>query len=266
MAEGHIAEGDKHASSGFFKKPNWDAAAASYQKAAAAYRVAKAPDAARQAHQKAAHAWHQAGSLFNAAKQVEAAASQATDGQDKAALLDQAGELYGQAGNTDKVAPLLVEAARAAADNEERWRTARAECVGDARLRGQCTQALLALLCGRAQWGDAAALCADEAALHERARAQWTAARVVLLLQHGDTVAAQRACDDCDSGDDVMRGARDLVSCMRDNDAAALAALQRGTRLNYIEPCVVRVFRAFRLAGGNSGGATATTADEEDMT
>lgn len=34
-----LAEGDKHASSGFLKKPNWEGAASSYGKAATAFKV-----------------------------------------------------------------------------------------------------------------------------------------------------------------------------------------------------------------------------------
>jgi hypothetical protein len=50
----------KAASSGFFKKPNWHQAAASYVKAALAFKLAKERDACVQAHLRAADAFSKA--------------------------------------------------------------------------------------------------------------------------------------------------------------------------------------------------------------
>lgn len=160
MGDAHMAEGDKLASSGLFKRPNWEGAAACYVKAGAAYRVAHNALAAKGAYQKAAQAWAQAGSTFNAAKHVELAAGQCK-GEESALLLEQAARLFGESGNGDKREALMVEAAKAA-PSAERWREARELCVDNVRLRGQCTTALLALLVGSGAWMDATVLCAEE--------------------------------------------------------------------------------------------------------
>jgi hypothetical protein len=90
--------------------------------------------------------------------------SQCDDAEDKALLLEQAAQLFGEDGKSDTRFKLLIEAAKCSAPGpaEERWTVARNEVLDDLRLRSQCTQAMLGLYCTRASWPAAVALCADE--------------------------------------------------------------------------------------------------------
>ena len=105
-----VAEGDKHCSSGFFKKPQWELAAQSYKKAAVAFKVAKEPKRCAEAHLKAAEAYGQSGSRFHAAQSLEGAATMTEDVLRKAQLMEQASEMYRENGTHDKGALLLQQA------------------------------------------------------------------------------------------------------------------------------------------------------------
>jgi hypothetical protein len=103
MAEGAqlMAEGDKHASSGFFKKPQWELAAASYGKAGVAYKVAKEGALGCSAYEKAAHAHSETGAVFAAAKALETGAS-LVKGVRGMQLLEEAAVRYQSNGNHEK--------------------------------------------------------------------------------------------------------------------------------------------------------------------
>lgn len=50
------------------------------------------------------------------------------------------------------------------------------------------------------------------------------------------------------------------------SDGARLRALQKTSKLTYLEACVVRVYKAFELADAPGARAAAGAAEEEDLT
>lgn len=94
LAEGTALEAQaaKEASSGFFKKPQWELAASSYSKAAVCFKVAKAAEACAGAHVSASQAYLELGTtgVFQAAKHLEAAGAL----RHSPDLLEQAALLY----------------------------------------------------------------------------------------------------------------------------------------------------------------------------
>ena len=124
--------------------------------------------------------------------------------------------------------------------------------------------ALLGLYCGRAEWTPAAALCAEEEArVGNQYKPRWAVMRTVLALQNGDVVGAERAVGECAVYDELLESGRTLVKCMKDGDGEGLAALQRSAKLNYLEACVVRVYKGFKVVGG---GGKKGHAEEVDLT
>ncbi|KAL9541786.1 hypothetical protein PS6_010145 [Mucor atramentarius] len=62
----YMQQGDKAASKGLFRKPDWDVAASYYERAATAFKIAKSYDQAVQAYVKASEALSKADAfVFN---------------------------------------------------------------------------------------------------------------------------------------------------------------------------------------------------------
>jgi hypothetical protein len=111
-ANAQMAEGDKAASSGFFKKPNWALSASCYAKAALAFKLTKEKDACVAAHKRAAEAFAQTeGGLFHAAKHLESAAKESDKPHVAKELLVKAAGLFRENGNHEKGAQCLGDAA-----------------------------------------------------------------------------------------------------------------------------------------------------------
>mmetsp|Transcript_22755 Transcript_22755/g.47826 ORF Transcript_22755/g.47826 Transcript_22755/m.47826 type:complete len:339 (+) Transcript_22755:138-1154(+) len=117
-AESAMAAGAKCEKTGMFSrwKPDWEGAAAEYEKAATSFRVAKAPDRAVEAFIKAsnAHTKMDAGT-FMAAKHLESAAFILRDQKNASKssdLYEGAAQLHQEEGRIDQAAEALVKAAR----------------------------------------------------------------------------------------------------------------------------------------------------------
>lgn len=106
---------------------------------------------------------------------------------------------------------------------------------------------------------------------HSPAEAHRAAAvRVVLLLAAGDAVGAERAHRDAlgqldgymqsDTGEAIG----ELVDAYQKCDPERLAALQKGSRLMYLDAPVVRLLRDIRLVEASSGAVELE--EEPDMT
>ena len=274
----HMQAAEKAASSGFFKKPDWDSAAASYVKAATAFKVAKEKEACAAAHRRAAGAFEASGSKFHAGKHLELAAKEAARPQEAVPLLEQAARLFRENGNGDKGAHCLAEAGARAEEAhllDEAVRLYRAACEvleGEDRADSRVAGALLGCLIRTGDLEAAAAQCAAQEA-HWARRDNLPEAhrcancRLVLLLARGDAVAAERACRAAlaelpgYAESDAARYALELLEAVR-GDGAALAALQSSAKFRYLEAPVVRLFRELRATAAPAPEGAA----EEDLT
>ncbi|ORY93878.1 hypothetical protein BCR43DRAFT_442992 [Syncephalastrum racemosum] len=112
-----MQEGDKAASKGLFRKPDWDVASGCYDRAATAFKVGKSYDQAVQAYVKASEAFFKADGTHLAGKALENAALilvQNLDQPQKAAeMYQRASDLFMTNGSIDRAAEQLQKAGRA---------------------------------------------------------------------------------------------------------------------------------------------------------
>ena len=118
-AEKFVKEGRKAAKGGFFKKPDWDAAAVNYDQAANLYFVLKQLDNAKECYMDAWDAHYKANNYYFAAKALEALARICQDQKDPekaSSWLEKAAMVYAEDGKSDKQADCFTRAARLVMD------------------------------------------------------------------------------------------------------------------------------------------------------
>lgn len=276
-ANGHMAAGDKEASSGFFKRPSWEAAAGSYAKAATAFKVAKERDACVAAHLKAAAAYGECGAKFQAGKHLEQAAREVAKSHEAVPLLRKAALLFRENGNGEKGAQCLSEAAARA---EEAHLLDEAVLLyqesidvneGEGRTESKTLGALLSCLVKTGNLAAAGKQCEAQCELWSKKGNAGEAhrcanSRLVLHLAQDDGVAAerwlQRAMGEVPGymESDASRYGMELVEAVR-GDGTALAALQQSSKFRYLEASIVRLFRELKATG-----AAPKEGEEEDLT
>jgi len=110
-ADAKMKEGDKYASSGFFKKADWNSAADAYESAGNSYKNAKSNEKAIQAFSKAAQAYMKDKLPNSAAKNYEAAAS-CTTGEAAVELLVSSANSLKEGGLGERAGQVLAKAAK----------------------------------------------------------------------------------------------------------------------------------------------------------
>lgn len=258
-----MSEGDKLSQSGFFKKPQWDAAANAYVKAATAFKVAKDNGREKEAHKKAANCYNMSDSKFHAAKQLELASGCCQDVGEKIELFKMASGLYRDNGNIETAAKSLMQAAEAA-EKEQRY----AEAFDVYNEAASCFASEL----GGANIGEGKALeqamrCAMRGQQLDKAqetlrkmRVRWeergnypeahrcAAAEVVMRATRGDAVGAERehmrALQETEGygGSDIGGAMDGWLDALKKQDVAVMEKLARG-HLQYLEPEVVKLMR-----------------------
>eukprot|EP00029_Vermamoeba_vermiformis_P004484 TRINITY_DN15029_c0_g1_i1.p1 TRINITY_DN15029_c0_g1~~TRINITY_DN15029_c0_g1_i1.p1 ORF type:complete len:284 (+),score=120.42 TRINITY_DN15029_c0_g1_i1:39-890(+) len=110
-ADAKMKEGDKYASSGIFKKADWNSAAGAYETAGNSYKNAKSTEKAIQAFTKAAQAYMKDKLPNSAAKNYEAAAS-CTNGEAAVELLLSSANSLKEGGLGERAGQVLAKAAK----------------------------------------------------------------------------------------------------------------------------------------------------------
>ncbi|KAI7904039.1 soluble NSF attachment protein [Cokeromyces recurvatus] len=113
----YMQHGDKAASKGLFRKPDWDLAASDYERAATSFKIAKSYDQAVQAYFKASDALSKADAIHLAGKALENAAfilaSNLNQPQRAAETYQRASNYFMTQGSIDRAAEQLEKAGRA---------------------------------------------------------------------------------------------------------------------------------------------------------
>ncbi|OBZ83373.1 Gamma-soluble NSF attachment protein [Choanephora cucurbitarum] len=113
----NMQQGDKAASKGLFRKPDWDLAASCYERAATSFKIAKSSDQAVQAYIKASDALSKADATHLAGKALENAAfilaHDLNQPQRAAELYQRASNYFMTQGSIDRAAEQLEKAGRA---------------------------------------------------------------------------------------------------------------------------------------------------------
>ncbi len=276
-ANGHMQAAEKAASSGFFKRPDYESAAASYVKAATAFKVAKEREACVVAHTRAAGAFEASGGKFHAGKHLEMAAKEMAKPQEAVPLLVRAAQLFRENGNAEKGAQCLGDAAVKAEEAHlldqavQLYRESIDVNAGEGRTESKTLGALLSCLIKTGNLPEAAKQCEAQCELWIKKQNLPEAHRcvncqAVVLLALDDAVAAER-CYRSALADvpgymesDAARYALELLDAVR-GDGAALEALKNSSKFRYLETAVVRLFRELRATG-----APVAEGGEEDLT
>ncbi|KAI8376885.1 soluble NSF attachment protein [Blakeslea trispora] len=112
----NMQQGDKAASKGLFRKPDWDLAASCYERAATSFKIAKSSDQAVQAYIKASDALSKADATHLAGKALENAAfilaHDLNQPQRAAELYQRASNYFMTQGSIDRAAEQLEKAGR----------------------------------------------------------------------------------------------------------------------------------------------------------
>ncbi|KAI8988830.1 soluble NSF attachment protein [Pilobolus umbonatus] len=113
----HMQQGDKAATKGLFRKPDWDVAAGYYERAATSFKIAKSYDQAVQAYLKQSDALYKADATHLAGKAMENAAyilaSNLNQPQRAADAYQRASNYFMTQGSIDRAAEQLEKAGRA---------------------------------------------------------------------------------------------------------------------------------------------------------
>ncbi|KAG1441001.1 hypothetical protein G6F56_011676 [Rhizopus delemar] len=112
----NIQQGDKAASKGLFRKPDWDLAASYYDRAATCFKIAKSYDQAVQAYAKSSEALFKADAIHLAGKATENAAfilaNNLSQPQRAAEAYQRASNFFMTQGSIDRAAEQLEKAGR----------------------------------------------------------------------------------------------------------------------------------------------------------
>ncbi|ORE06500.1 TPR-like protein, partial [Rhizopus microsporus var. microsporus] len=112
----NLQQGDKAASKGIFRKPDWDLAASYYDRAATCFKIAQSYDQAVQAYAKASEALFKADSIHLAGKATESAAfiiaHNLNQPQRAADAYQRASNFFMTQGSIDRAAEQLDKAGR----------------------------------------------------------------------------------------------------------------------------------------------------------
>ncbi|KAI7887860.1 uncharacterized protein EV154DRAFT_426736 [Mucor mucedo] len=112
-----MQQGEKAASKGLFRKPDWDIAAGYYERAATAFKIAKSYDQAVQAYAKASEALFKADAIHLAGKAMESAAfilaQNLNQPQRAAEAYQRASDYFMTQGSIDRAAEQLDKAGKA---------------------------------------------------------------------------------------------------------------------------------------------------------
>ncbi|KAI9472178.1 MAG: hypothetical protein EXX96DRAFT_583141 [Benjaminiella poitrasii] len=113
----YMQHGDKAASKGLFRKPDWDLAASDYERAATSFKIAKSYDQAVTAYFKASEALSKADAIHLAGKALENAAfilaTNLNQPQRAADTYERASNYFMTQGSIDRAAEQLEKAGRA---------------------------------------------------------------------------------------------------------------------------------------------------------
>ena len=266
-------------------KPDWEAAAAEYERAATCFKVGKAYARAIDAYVGASEAHTQVeGQNYMAAKHLESAGFLARDLKEaaKAAqLYEQAAKFHEADGRRDNAAEAYCKAARVleGADDARAAALLEEACalpddedeVGKLAAFVEVFKTAVALVLRTGQPGAAAPLLRQQAALHARLQQPHAVARcelsaVVALLAADDfrrarrRAAAQMRGDGCRP--DEADAADALVGAFAAQSDEALAACVGGQTFTFLENQVTRAAKALTLRSaavplGMLGGSAA---------
>ena len=268
-------------------KPDWEAAAAEYERAATCFKVGKAYARAIDAYVGASEAHTQVeGQNYMAAKHLESAGFLARDLKEaaKAAqLYEQAAKFHEADGRRDNAAEAYCKAARVleGADDARAAALLEEACalpddedeVGKLAAFVEVFKTAVALLLRTGQPGAAAPLLRQQAALHARLQQPHAVARcelsaVVALLAADDFqsardgAAAAQMRGDGFAGSDEADAADALVGAFAAQSDEALAACVGGQTFTFLENQVTRAAKALTLRSaavplGMLGGSAA---------
>ena len=267
-------------------KPDWEAAAAEYEKAATAYRVAKNNDLAIDAFVKASEAHERFDSGFMAAKHMETAAALAGGGSlrqpDKAAkLYERASVLHQEDARVENAAEALGKAARAlegvdAAATARGCTLAIAACdlyaddvhdsdVSEMRIIASLEAYKLAVpyLMRAGAPAKAAALLRRQALVHARLEQPHNLCRcelsaVVAGLAADDFTGAVAGCDaalargDGFAGTTEAAAATSLIDAFSAQSADALAACKADQAFSFLDNQITLAVRGLTLASATA--------------
>lgn len=256
-------------------KPDWEGAAAEYEKAATAFRVGRAAPRAMDAFVKAAEAHQHFDSLFMAAKHLESAAMLARDltqPDSAASLYEKSANLHRLDGRIDAAAEALSKAARAVEANDparagelmvaacDLFALEGADLTEVQRLASLDTyRAAVGLLLRAKQYKGAAALLRRQALVHVAVEQPHGVARcelsvVVALLTAGEYEAA---ADDCEAaqvrgdgfgGSEEASAALELLDVMAMQDETALAVCVGKQIFTFLDNKITQLAKALTLA------------------
>jgi len=276
LAEGEkcMVAGAKSEKTGLFSrwKPDWDSAAAEYERAAACFRVAKAMPRAIDAFVRAsqAHANLDSG-FFMAAKHLESAAFIARDLKEapKAAdLYERASQLHQQDGRPDAAAEALMKGARVleAVDAGSGADLAVRACgilegEEDERVLRVCVETFkqaVALLLRQQQWDKAAGLLHKQSSIHGVLGQPHGVARCQLSALGARRAADQFAAAEADNdkalaaangwaGSDEAALAETLLGAFSAQDEDGVAKAVGDQLFNHLENQVTHVARSLTL-------------------
>lgn len=270
-----VVEAEKHLKTGFLKwRPDYDSAAASFQKAAIAYKVGKDFEKARDTYVRLADAHYRCGARFHAAKAYEEAAYACKELKNLEKALcfyDHASDLYMENGTPDTAAMCLQRAGKVVelahpewaissylkaaeiweSEDQNRFRQA-AELIGKvARLQVHCNKLFEAVksikheqrLLAQSEGGD------------NGAGARLTCCLVLIHLHSGDAVTAEQAifdaCDDITNfdGSEEHDALHQLTEAFDERDQEKLDLVIHTPLFKYMDNVYAKLARSLRVPG-----------------
>ena len=274
-AESLVAEAEKHLKTSFFKwRPDYDSAAASFQKAALAYKNGKALEKASETYVRLADCHYKNNSRFHAGKAYEDAASVYKEMKDfgKAmAHYDHAAELYLEDGTPDTAALCLDRAGKIVQMAHPQWAISSFikaaeiyENEDQSRFRSaaELIGKVARLQVGLKKYDEAVKSIRHEQKLLSQveggdhgANARLSCALVLISLTQGDQVHAQQcidaACESMDGFEETEEfiALNNLIDAFDKSDQTKVSQIANAPLFKYMDTAYAKLARSLRVPG-----------------
>ncbi|ORY05364.1 TPR-like protein [Basidiobolus meristosporus CBS 931.73] len=269
-----LKSGDKAATKGWFRKPDWDIAGQYYDKAASCFKAARSYEKAAEAFLKAADAQFKADSLFMAAKAYESAASmniQMKEPERAAAYYRKASDLYNAHGSADNAAEMLEKGGKAleSIDIEQSMELYIASCnLYESEDRGRfgvdTFRKTITILLKNRRFEKAVEMLQKSADINKSLGITANLDKIylsiiIVLLGMGDDVEANKQYTNFMQGGfgvgDEAHVAQDIIEAFQNFDQEKLQEATSSRIVNFLDNEVARIARNLRVPGGGAVAA-----------
>ena len=291
-ADAFVSEAEKHLKTSFFKwRPDYDSAAASFQKAALAYKNGKALEKAAETYVKLADCHYKNNSRFHAGKAYEEAGQVYKEMKDfgkTMAHYDHASELYLEDGTPDTAALCLDRAGKIVQMSHPQWAIASFQKAAEIyenedesryRSAAELIAKVARLQVGLQKYDEAIKSIAHEQKLLTQvqggdhgANARLTCALVLILLTNGDQVHAQQkidiACETMDGFEETEEfvALNNLIEAFDKADQKKVSQIANTPLFKYMDTAYAKLARSLRVPGYSSDAKVTIKPEKQNYT